>query len=129
MHLVAWWKAGKPEPWLLATNLLTVQDTLRVYKRRIWIEEMYGDFKKHGFDLESSHLRYFLRLSRLTLVVAFLYTWLVAFGSRVIKRGQRHLVDRADRKDLSVFRIGIGMPERRVANDKPLILALVPYFP
>lgn len=113
----------------MATNLLTVQDALRVYKRRIWIEEMYGDFKKHGFDLESSHLRYFLRLSRLTLVVAFLYTWLVAFGSRVIKRGQRHLVDRADRKDLSVFRIGIGMPERRVANDKPLILALVPYFP
>ena len=23
----------------------------------MWIEEMYGDFKKHGFDLESTMLR------------------------------------------------------------------------
>jgi hypothetical protein len=128
VHLVAWWKAGEPEPWLLATNLPTGRDALRVYKRRMWIEEMFGDFKKHGFDLESSHLRYFLRLSRLTLMVAFLYIWLVAFGSRVIKRGQRHLVDRADRIDLSVFRIGFGMLERRIANDKSINLPLVPYF-
>ena len=128
VHLVAWWKAGEPEPWLLATNVPSLRDALRIYKRRMWIEEMFGDFKKHGFDLESSHLRYFLRLSRLTLLVAFLYLWLVAFGSRVIKRGLRHLVDRADRRDLSVFRIGIGMFERHIANDTPLILPLVPYF-
>ena len=128
VHLVAWWKGGEPELWLLATNLPTVRDALRVYKRRMWIEEISGNFKKHGFDLESSHLRYSLRLSRLTLVVALLYTWLVAFGPQVIKHGQRHLVDRADRKDLSVFRIGMGMFERRIANDKPFILPLVPYF-
>jgi len=128
VHLIAWWKAGEKEPWLLATNLPTLRDALRTYKRRMWIEEMFGDFKKHGFDLESSHLRYFLRLSRLTLIVAFLYVWLVAFGSQVIKRGQRHLVDRADRRDLSIFRIGLSMLERRLANDQPFALRLVPYF-
>ncbi len=128
VHLLAWWKAGEKEPWLLATNLPTLQSALRTYKHRMWIEEMFGDFKKHGFDLESSHLRHFLRLSRLTLMVAFLYVWLVAFGSQVIKYGQRHLVDRADRKDLSVFRIGLSMVERLLSNGAPLVMRLVPYF-
>jgi hypothetical protein len=127
-NLVAWWKAGEKEPWLLATNLPSQQATLRAYKRRMWIEEMLGDFKKHGFDLESSHLRHFLRLSRLTLIVAFLYLWLVAFGSQVIKRGQRRLVDRPDRKDLSIFRIGLRMVERLMANADPLVMRLMPYF-
>jgi len=128
VHLVVWWKAGEKEPWLLATNLPSLRDALRTYKRRMWIEEMFGDFKKHGFDLESSHLRHFLRLSRLTLIVAFLYVWLVAFGSQVIKHGQRCLVDRADRRDLSIFRIGLSMVERLLANDASLVIRLVPYF-
>jgi hypothetical protein len=127
-NLLVYWKAGEEKPWLLATNLPTARETLRAYKRRMWIEEMFGDFKKHGFDLESSHLRHFLRLSRLTLIVAFLYFWLVAFGSQVIKRGQRRLVDRPDRKDLSIFRIGLDMAERCLANAKPLVIRFVPYF-
>ncbi|MCD4786199.1 MAG: IS4 family transposase [Candidatus Eremiobacteraeota bacterium] len=127
-NLLAYWKAGEKEPWLLATNLTTARTTRRAYKRRMWIEEMFGDFKKHGFDLESSHLRHFFRLSRLTLVVAFLYYWLVAFGSQVIKRGQRRLVDRPDRKDLSIFRIGLDMVDRSLANAQPLVIRLVPYF-
>jgi hypothetical protein len=43
----------------------------------MWIEEMFADFKGHGFDLESTQLRHFERLSRLTLAVAMLYVWLV----------------------------------------------------
>jgi hypothetical protein len=126
--LVAWWKAGEQEPWLLATNLPTARDAVRIYQRRMWIEEMFGDFKRHGFDLESSHLRHFLRLSRLTLIVAFLYLGLVAFGSQVIKRGQRRLVDRADRRDLSISRIGLRIVERRLTNAEPLTIRLRPYF-
>jgi hypothetical protein len=38
----------------------------------MWIEEMFADFKGHGFDLESTQLRHFERLSRLTLAVAML---------------------------------------------------------
>ena len=77
------------------------------------------DFKKNGFDLESTHLRHFLRLSRLTLAVTLLYVWLTAFGSQVIKNGQRRLVDRNDRRDLSIFRIGFDSIHRRLANQKP----------
>jgi hypothetical protein len=69
-------------------------------------EEIFGDMKKHGFDLESTHLCHFLRLSRLTLAVVILYVWLVAYGARAIKNGKRHLVDRKDRRDLCIFQIG-----------------------
>ena len=128
VNLLAHWNPGEKEPWLLATNLPTPKAALATYRRRMWIEEMFGDFKKHGFDLESTHLRHFMRLSRLTLAVALLYVWLVSFGSQVIKNGHRRQVDRSGRKDLSVFRIGLNMVERCLTNSLPLSIRLVPYF-
>jgi hypothetical protein len=115
-NLVLYWKKGQKEPWLLATNLPTSREALWSYKRRMWIEEMFGDFKGHGFDLESTQLRRFGKLSRLTLAVALLYVWLVENGAEVIKRGQRRLIDRVDRRDYSVFRIGCNMLNRRLAQ-------------
>jgi len=96
VHLLAHWKVGEKEPWLLATNLPDRTLTLRFYKRRAWIEEMFGDMKKHGFNIESTHLCHFLRLSRLTLAVALLYVWFLSVGTRTIHAGLRHLVDRRD---------------------------------
>jgi hypothetical protein len=127
-YLLAHWKRGEKTPWLLATNYSSKEQALRAYRLRMWIEEMFGDFKGHGFNLEDSHLRHFLRLSRLTLAVVLLYVWLMAFGSRVIKNGQRSLVDRADRKDFSIFRIGYNMIERLLTNSQPFGIVLVPYF-
>ena len=75
IHLVSaliYWQTGEKEPWCLATNLPDASLTLRYYRRRMWIEEMFADFKKHGFDLESTMLRNPPRLSRLTLAVVFL---------------------------------------------------------
>jgi hypothetical protein len=127
-HLLAHWQVGEKEPWLLATNLPSRQETLRAYRRRMWIEEMFGDFKGHGFNLEDSHLRHFQRLSRLTLAVVLLYVWLLALGSRTIKNGLRSLVDRTDRQDFSIFRIGYNIAERWLANAQRLSITFVPYF-
>jgi len=107
VNLLAHWAIGEDEPWCLATNLPDRQMTLKVYARRPWIEEMFGDMKKHGFDLECTMLRHFLRLSRLTLAVALLYVWLVSVGTQTIHAGKRHLVDRKERRDLSIFQIGL----------------------
>ena len=30
---------------------------LKIYRKRMWVEEMYGDMKGHGFDLEATHLQ------------------------------------------------------------------------
>ena len=120
VNLLAYWKPDEKEAWFLTTNLPSALLTLRAYRRRMWIEEMFGDMKGHGFELESTHLRNFLRLARLTLAVVLLYVWLLSFGARTIKRGQRRLVDRNDRRDYSLFRIGWNMADRRLINEEHL---------
>jgi hypothetical protein len=126
-NLLAYWKLGEKEPWLLATDLPDPQAVLKAYRLRMWIEETFGDLKRNGFDLESTHLRNFLRLSRLPLAVVLLYVCLVEFGSKVIKSGQRRLVDRNDRRDYSIFRIGRNMVERLLSNEVPSSISLVFY--
>jgi hypothetical protein len=128
VNLLAHWEAGEKEPWCLATNLPDRQMALSYYARRMWVEEMFGDFKKHGFDLESTMLRHFLRLSRLTLAVALLYVWLISVGGRTIRDGQRHLVDRVDRRDLSIFQIGLRFIERRLTNALSFRIPLFSYL-
>jgi len=125
-HRLGYWAPGEDEPWLLATSLPDTRRALQAYRRRMWVEEMFGDLKGHGFDLEATHLRHFLRLSRLTLAVCYLYVWLLTFGSRIIKAGQRHRVDRRDRRDLSLFRIGWDTVERRLALDQMISVAFHP---
>jgi hypothetical protein len=116
LNLLVHWKAGEEEPWCLATNLPDRQMTLSAYGRRMWIEEMFGDLKSHGFDLECTMLRDAEKLSRLTLAVALLYVWTISTGTKIIRNGQRSLVDRKDRRDLSIFQIGLRSIERLLIN-------------
>jgi hypothetical protein len=128
VNLLVHWDVGEEEPWCLATNLPDQEITLRGYRRRAWCEEFHGDIKKHGFDLESTLLHSFEKLSRLTLAVAFLYIWLMAVGGQVIHAGHRPLVDRHDRRDLSIFQIGLRFIERRLTNELPVQVSLVSYL-
>lgn len=127
-RLLTYWAPGEAEPWLLATNLPTAQQALCGYRRRMWIEEMFGDWKGHGFDLALTRLQHFPRLSRLTLAIALLYLALVTQGARAIKNGQRRLVDRKGRRDLSLFRLGLYLTDRCLACSSRLALHLIPYF-
>lgn len=118
--LLALWQAGYERPWLLTTNLGSAANTRRAYAQRMWIEEMFGDWKRHGWDIETTHLRHPDRLSRLVLALALLYIWLVLAGQRLIKAGWRTWVDRADRRDLSLFRIGLDVLQRCFTLERQL---------
>jgi len=72
-------------------------------------------------------LRHFDRLSRLTLAVALLYVWLVSIGTRTIRNGLRDLVDRSDRRDLSIFQIGLRFIDRCVTNAFSFRITLCSY--
>ncbi len=127
VNLLIHWQRGETQPWCLATNLPDRRLTLQAYRRRMWTEEMFGDLKRHGFDLEATMLRHARRLSRLTLAVVLLYLWCLATGTRGIRTGLRHLVDRKDRRDLSLFQIGLRLLERQLTNDLSIRVLLFCY--
>jgi hypothetical protein len=111
-NILAVWHVTYDKPWLLTTNLPSAAVAQHAYTRRMWIEEMFGDWKDHGWDIESTHLRQPARLSRLVLALALLYIWLTDFGDHLIRAGRRDWVDRHDRRDLSRWRIGLDTLNR-----------------
>lgn len=68
------------------------------------------------------------KLSRLTLAVAFLYVWLMSVGGDTTHHGLRYLVDRRDRRDLSVFQIGLRLIQWRLTDGLSVQVLLCSYL-
>lgn len=126
--LVLHWKVGEDDPWILVSHQAGEQLALRLYEKRMWIEELYGDLKGHGFDLESTHLGSAARIETLLLGVALAYFWLISLGSWVVKRGYRHLIDRKDRRDKSYFRLGWDWMDRYLRLNLPIRVQFIPFL-
>jgi hypothetical protein len=94
----------------------------------MWIEEMFGDMKGHGFDLEDTHLRDPERITRLILAVCITFVWFITLGTWVVKRGFRHLVDRKERRDKSYFRLGLDWLRSQQRLGQPTKLHFRPYL-
>lgn len=110
------------DPWFIATNLIPSRRTLHDYARRFACEEMFSDFKARGFDLARSQLQHPARLSRLLLVVALLYVWIITAARRVCVTGQlRTLTYRVYAHRYSLFQVGLRWLKKQLALDKPLI--------
>lgn len=127
-YLVVHWGSGEDAPWYLVSDQPGGRTLIRRYRKRMWIEEMYGDMKGHGFDLEATHLDDVDRISRLMLGVAITYVWLITLGSWVVKRGYRHLLDHKSRRDKSYFRLGWDWLRRCIRLGQPLPLRFIPCF-
>lgn len=122
-HICAIWELGQDEPWLLATNFYCFNVAYSAYKKRMWIEEMFGDLKSNGSDIESTHLQNEDKLALLTFLVILLYLLLMFKGVRVIKAGLRDWVDHPSRRDLSIFQIGLRFIKRLDTNQSPFHLS------
>jgi hypothetical protein len=128
VHLLGYWADGEESPWWLATNLASPNAVLALYAYRMGTEEMFGDFKGNGFDLETTHLRDTSKLNRLTLAICLLYVRLVALGISLTKLGRAREVDRSDRRDLSFFRRGLDFFKRCLNRSEPLLPGFFPDF-
>jgi len=60
--------------------------------------------------------------------VVLIFLELVTSGLKIIKNGLRHLVDRHDRRNLSVFRVGLYLRERHLSNSSNFSLAFIPVY-
>jgi len=128
VNLVYHWAEGEEEPWRLVTNLSPDFTVVRFYQRRMWIEELFGDWQEERFHLHQTRLYEPETLSRLILGLSLVYVWLVAVASYVVKRGWRPLVDRTARRDRSYLAIGLRWIKRRLRNREPPQMRLLPYF-
>ena len=68
---------------------------------------MFSDKKSRGFHIHKSHLSDPKRISNLLMATSLAYIWMIYLGIDVIIRGQRALIDRTDRTDKSLFRLGL----------------------
>jgi hypothetical protein len=100
------WDRDQPEPWVLASTRPGGADRVREYRRRAHAEATYADGKARGWDVEGSKVTDPARFDRLLLVLHLAFWWTTQLGVRAIRRGARDRYDRADRRDLSVVRIG-----------------------
>jgi hypothetical protein len=97
-NLVAKWKKNyrrkkTKEPWFLLTNLSGFSLAIKSYKKRMGIEEMFRDFKKGGYNLESTQLEG-KRLSALLLLITFAYTESVLRGDELQNKGVANYLGR-----------------------------------
>lgn len=105
--LTIWWDTGQAEPWVLLSDQPGGPARAHEYRHRARCEATYQDCKRRIFGLEASKLATLERLDRLLLALHLAYWWATRLGLLTIRHGQRRRYDRADRRDLSVVRLGL----------------------
>jgi len=115
-NLTVHWAADEEEPWCLATNL-DVEESLEVYAKRFWIEEMFSDHKSRGLNLEKTRLTDANRLQKLLVAVTIAYLWLMEIGFSVVSAGNPKQVDnKGAERSVSLCQIGLRWL-RELLND------------
>jgi hypothetical protein len=120
LNLVAWWGAFYEEPLYLITNLPNGSRACWFYKRRFHIETFFSDQKSRGFHIHKSHLSDPIRISRLLIAACLAYIWMICLGLFVIAQHKTGLIDRTDRLDKSLFRLGLDWLKHVLKRGLPL---------
>lgn len=107
LNIISWWASRYAEPIFLVTNIENPYEACRYYRRRFRIETFFSDQKSRGFHIHKSHLADPARLSRLLIAACLAYIWMITQGLQVIAEGLSSLIDRTDRTDKSLFRLGL----------------------
>ena len=123
LNLVGWWGRDYEQPIYLLSNLEGKYQICRHYQRRARIETLFSDQKSRGFHIHKSHLSGPARVSKLLVATCLAYIWMIMQGLWVIATDQVGLIDRTDRQDKSVFRLGLDWLrhcQKRKADFEPL---------
>jgi hypothetical protein len=107
LNVVGWWASRYEEPLFLVSNIDNPYQACRFYRRRFRIETFFSDQKSRGFHIHKSHLAHPARLSRLMIAACLAYIWMICQGLQVIAANKTSLIDRTERLDKSLFRLGL----------------------
>jgi hypothetical protein len=119
-NLIVWWGAEYEKPIYLVSNLPNGAYACWYYRRRFRIETFFSDQKSRGFHIHKSHLSNPERISRLLIAACLAYIWMVSLGLLTLSSGNHKLIDRTDRVDKSLFRLGVDWLRYVLKKSKPL---------
>jgi hypothetical protein len=119
-NLVIWWGAEYNEPIFLITNVANAAWTAWFYRHRFRIETFFSDQKSRGFHIHQSHLSDPARISRLLIAACLAYIWMICLGLFTLDTGKQRLIDRTDRIDKSIFRLGLDWLRYSLTKGLPI---------
>jgi hypothetical protein len=100
------WGEGETEPLYLVSNLSAADTPHLLYEMRAWIETLFGNHKSRGFQLQRTQMEIPSHIDRLVLVIAIVTCITLGLGTHLCLSNMTHLIDRTDRRDLSLFQLG-----------------------
>jgi hypothetical protein len=119
-HLaITWTKATSKQPAELVAvmaNRKANRRRLRVYLKRMGIEQSFRDDKSAGFDMAHTKLDDPARIERVLLAVAIATLWCHELGEQVLEGEQRRRVDPGWKRELSIFQLGLSWLARCLAT-------------
>lgn len=97
-NLALYWKINyknynEKEPWFILTNLPSLDETIKYYRKRSGIEAMFKDCKTGGYNLEGSKANQ-VRLTNLILLIAISYTSEALKGKSIKNKGYQKYIAR-----------------------------------
>lgn len=120
LSLLAVREPPSEQPLSLVTTLSDLDAAVAHYRKRAQIETFFSDQKSRGFHLHQSHLRDPARLSRLLIAACLAYLWVVYLGVCARRDDWLAQIQRPDRCDLSLFRLGLRLLARCLKDDLPI---------
>ena len=78
--LLACWETHHKEPWLIVTDLSPDLACASWYSLRSWIEDLFKDIKRDGWQWQKTRMSDPVRASRLWLALAVATLWVVSVG-------------------------------------------------
>lgn len=129
LRAIAWWGKEYDAPLYLISNLADGAHACDCYRRRYRIETLFSDEKSRGFHIHQSHLSAPSRLNRLLLAACLAFLWVVHLGVSVVAQGLSHLIDRTERTDKSLFRLGLDWLKHLLKYGKSIPVLFSPSPP
>jgi hypothetical protein len=112
------WGTEFDEPLCLVSNLSPAEAPQLIYEFRFWVETLFGNHKSRGFQLARTQMTNPDHIDRLVLALAIATCIALGLGTDLIVSNRTHLVDRSDRRDLSLFQLGWRWLYRLLALDR-----------
>lgn len=103
-----WHEPKYEDPIPLLTNFESGYTAQLFYKKRFLIETFFSDQKSRGFFIHKTRLKKRHRIDKLLICTCLAYIWVVFLGVFVKNDTKKYKkIARKDRKDISLFQIGL----------------------